>query len=71
MDRIQVESTNSLLCSLPDSQPPPLIFENVVQSDNVGISHVSIKPNIFREHSDPHLKIGILKTNHNSCQMAN
>lgn len=59
MSQFQAESGNSLLCSIPNSAPLPLIFENVVLSGNVGVSHVAIQPNYFEEHSDPHLKIGI------------
>lgn len=58
MNRIQAESANSLLCSMPNGEPP-LIFEDTVHSGKVGVSHVSIHPNHFEEHSDPHLKIGI------------
>ena len=59
MGNFQPETTNSLLCSIPGSAPPQLLFENTVQSGNIGVSHVAIQPNYFEEHSDPHLKIGI------------
>ncbi|MEM8674477.1 MAG: AraC family transcriptional regulator [Cyanobacteria bacterium P01_G01_bin.67] len=53
------ESKDSLLCSIPSEKPIPVIFENVVQSGKLGVSHASIQPSHFEEHSDPHLKIGI------------
>lgn len=62
MNQFQVENTkntNSLLCSTPKNESVPLIFEKIVQVEKTGISYVSIQPNHFEEHSDPHLKIGI------------
>ncbi len=59
MNQIQVKDTNSLLCSIPNNEPVPLVFEKIVKLEKIGVSHVCIEPNHFEEHSDPHLKIGI------------
>ncbi len=49
----------SLLCSVPEMNEPPIVFEKVLQLNTVGVSYACISPSHFPEHSDPNLKIGI------------